>query len=146
MITQRLHFMENGNEKTMIIRYRIKDFKNSFIFKKLGIDDPRWYVEYNRYDKSSLFDSSAPTWYVRLAAIFENIYWDHDYVGIVRHESITEEYYRADIERYVYGIAEKFAPSYKKARIEFYEMTLKLGLNPGQSESYKLAINCLKSL
>ena len=76
MITQRLHFMENGNQKTMIVRYRIKDFKNSFIFKKLGIDDPRWYVEYNRYDKSSLFDSSAPTWYVRLAAIFENISWD----------------------------------------------------------------------
>ena len=65
-----------------------------------------------------------------MAAIFENIYWDHDYVSIVRHESITEEYYRADIERYVYGIAEKFAPSYKKARIEFYEMMLKLGLNP----------------
>ena len=80
------------------------------------------------------------------AAIFENIYWDHNYAGIVRHEPITEEYYRADIERYVYGIAEEFAPSYKKARIEFYEMILKLGLNPGQSESYKLAINCLKSL
>lgn len=133
MVAKRLNLEINGEIYPVNIRYRLKDYSNSIVLKKLEIDDPKWLVQYDRHAVAAVLDASAPTWYIELAALHELICvggYYHDLVEKIVNGGVVEgDRHCESVERFILEVSGKHRAEYIAARIEMLDLILQKGLN-----------------
>lgn len=140
MITKSLRI---GTE-TVRIKYRPRDWTESPLVRERNLTGiAKWLVSYDFMGKFTYVSEDAPSWYVDLACLHEEICIGGRYDGILYFPS--DDTRCKSVEEFILGIAGEHREEYIRARIEMYEQLLKKkGYAPGMDVRMRRTLNMLK--
>ncbi len=130
----------------MQIKYRPRDWTKSQLVRECNLTDiAKWLVFYDFMDKFTYVSEDAPSWYVDLACLHEEICIGGRYDDILKLPS--SDFRRKGVEEFILSIAGEHREEYIRARIEMYEQLLeKKGYAPGMDIHMYYALAMLKTM
>ena len=142
MITKRL----NIGKKEIQIKYHPCDWTESPFVKERNLTSiSRWIVNYDMMNKCTYVSKDAPSWYVDLACLYEEICIGGLYDEILNLPPGDSRCRR--VEEFILCIAGEHREEYIRARIDMYEQLLeKKGYAPGMDIRMRCALAMLKAM
>ena len=142
MIIKRLHI----GTKTVQIKYRPRDWmKLPFVRERNLTGITKWLVSYDSMGKFTYVSEDAPSWYVDLACLHEEIC-----IGGRCEDALffpSDDSRCKSVEEFILGIAGEHREEYIRARIDMYEQILeKKGYAPGMDASMRRTLDMLKAM
>ncbi len=142
MITKRLNI---GTEEVLIKYHPCDWMKLPFVRERNLTGIAKWLVSYDFMDKFTYVSKDAPSWYVDLACLHEEICISGQYDDILNLPS--GDFRRKGVEEFILSIAGEHRGEYIRARIEMYEQLLeKKGYAPGMDVHMYYALAMLKTM
>lgn len=149
MTEKRLNLTIKGVATPMVIRYRLRSWRNTLVIKQLNIENPIWLIGYSRKDNTATADTNAPTWYIDLAVLHEMICCGNCYTDAINRLTdfnIADDQHRcAETERFILSIAGQHRAAYIKARIQMFELILDKRLNRAKEEQIRETLAMLRA-
>lgn len=142
MIIKRL----NIGTKEIQIKYHPCDWTKSPFVKERNLTSiTKWLVSYDFMGKFTYVSEDAPSCYVDLACLHEEIYIGGRYDDIL--DLPSGDFRRKGVEEFILSIAGEHREEYIHARIEMYEQLLKKkGYAPGMDARMRYALAMLKTM
>ncbi len=149
MTEKRLNLTIKGVVTPMVIRYRLRSWRNTLVIKQLNIENPIWLIGFSRKDNTATADTNAPTWYIDLAVLHEMICCGNCYTDVINRLTdfnIADDQHRcAETERFILSIAGQHRAAYIKARIQMFELILDKRLNRAKEEQIRETLAMLRA-
>ena len=142
MITKRL----NIGTETVQIKYRPRDWmKLPFVRERNLTGITKWLVSYDFMGKFTYVSEDAPSWYVDLACLHEEICIGGRYDDIL--DLPPGDSRCRGVEEFILSIAGEHREEYIRARIDMYEQLLeKKGYAPGMDTRMRCTLAMLKAI
>ena len=102
----------------MKIVFNLIDWPNTESFKASGLQDENWHTEYDARSNyhCAVVNWMAPTWYIELASLFEQIYEGREYEQFI--PELRNDISRCGmVEKFIVSIAGEHRDDYINARI-----------------------------
>ena len=142
MIIKRLNI---GTEE-VLIKYHPRDWTKSPLVRERNLTGiAKWLVSYDFMGKFTYVSEDAPSWYVDLACLHEEICIGGRYDDIL--DLPPGDFRRKGVEEFILSIAGEHREEYIRARIDMYEQLLeKKGYAPGMDARMRYALAMLKTM
>ena len=142
MIIKRLNI---GTEEALIKYHPCDWTKSPFVKERNLTSISKWIVNYDMMNKYTYVSKDAPSWYVDLVCLHEEICIGGRYDDIL--DLPSGDFRRKGVEEFILSIAGEHREEYIRARIDMYEQLLeKKGYAPGMDARMRYALAMLKTM